>query len=93
MRKLGVNEVLFPEQGNGDASGAWEPTFRVRPIAHNVLCVAKTRIEGAWNAYVSAVPGKRHEDEWEAVWRHGDKLDEKVALALFPEFEGVPYAY
>lgn len=56
-----------------------------------VLAVAKVGEDG-WRAYIGAVPGLNHDDEWEEVLRHGAKLPEAVALAIFPEFAGVAYA-
>ncbi len=66
----------------------------LRALAMRVLAVAQTRIEGTWCAYIDAVPGARHREEYAAVLRHGDKLDEEVAAALFPWLAslGVPYA-
>jgi len=57
-----------------------------------VLCVAQTRIEGAWSAYCDAVEGMNHDFEAEKVLAYGAKLPEIVARAIFPEFDGVPYA-
>jgi len=70
----------------------WEPSTRVRALSSRVLCVARTRIEGAWAAYVDAVPGKSHAGEWEPVLEHGAKLDERLARVLFPEFDDLRYA-
>lgn len=69
----------------------WEPTTARFALASRVLIVAVTRIEGAWSAYCDAVPGIRHDDEWEEVWRTGTKIPEKMARALFPQFEDLPY--
>ena len=65
---------------------------RRRALATRVLVVARTRIEGTWAAYCDAVPGMDHDQEQEAVLAHGDKLSESVAVMLFPEFNGMPYA-
>ena len=62
-------------------------------LASRVLVVATTRIECAWCAYCDAVPGENHRREMDDVLRHGVKLNEKIARVLFPQFEGVPYAY
>ena len=68
-----------------------------RALANRVLCVAVMRIEGAWCAYVDAVPGVNHQVEALAVADNGDKLPEHIARAVFlsyrGHFEGVPYAY
>ena len=69
----------------------WRPIVTHHALAMRVLCVATTRIEGAWCAYCDAVPGMRHDDEVTDVLCYGDKLPEAVALALFPDWEGIPY--
>jgi len=70
----------------------WQRYTRFRALASRVLVVATTRIEGAWCVYCDAVPGYDHRTEAEGVLDRGNKLSERVALVLFPEFEGVPYA-
>lgn len=62
-------------------------------LNHDVLVVAVKRSEGYWCAYIKAVPGDSHEREKSEVARHGGKLSEKVALAIFPRFKGTPYAW
>ena len=71
---------------------AWKVTFIRRALHFQVLAVATTRVEGAWAAYIFPVPGQNHDHEWQAWETDGDKLPKAVALAIFPEFEGVPYA-
>ena len=71
---------------------AWKPAIRRRALHKNVLVVARTRIEGAWAAYIDAVPGINHDDEEAAVFRLGNKLPEKIARTMFPALEEVPYA-
>lgn len=80
----------FPRAGQ-DASG-WAPCEVFRALASRVLAVAHTRIEGRWCAYVDAVPGINHRREIDDVLRCGAKLDEAVALTLFPRFQGIEYA-
>lgn len=70
----------------------FKPIVRRRALSMKVLAVAQTRVECAWAAYVDAVPGWNHDAEEEAVLLHGNKLQESVARALFPNFDGVPYA-
>ena len=66
---------------------------RTVALHRQVLCHGHLREEGAWCAYIFAVPGERHADE-AYLWRtEGAKLAEAIALAIFPEFDGVPYAY
>jgi hypothetical protein len=64
-----------------------------RHMLHSkVMVIARTRIEGTWKAYCFPVPGKNHDKE-EERWRdHGSQLTEKVARAMFPNLERVPYA-
>lgn len=70
----------------------WQPYTNLYALASRVLAVARSRQEGAWSAYCDQVPGINHHSEIGLVLLHGDKLSERVARCLFPEFEGVPYA-
>ena len=80
----------FPK--SQEEAKAFEPIIRYRALSSRVLVVAVTRIECAWSAYCDAVPGMSHADEYQAVAAHGEKLDEKIARAIFPTFADVPYA-
>ena len=80
----------FPR--NGEEAETWQPYSLQRALASRVLAVAKTRVEGAWAAYIDAVPGQDHEREVDEVLRSGVKLPEGVALEVFPQFDGVRYA-
>ena len=64
-----------------------------RALDSRVLVVAVKRIPGEWCAYIGAVPGESHTDEIQHVRRWGNKLPESIALAIFPRFKGVPYAW
>ena len=64
----------------------------VRPLAQHVLAVALVKhVEattgwcGDWAAYIDAVPGMNHREEWPEVLLHGNKLPESISLLLFPE--------
>lgn len=70
----------------------WFPYRRRIAFSPRVLAVATARVEKKWCAYIDAVPGYNHECEFGEVLASGDKLPEDIALAMFPEFEGVPYA-
>ena len=66
----------------------------VRPLAQHVLAVALVKhVEattgwcGDWAAYIDAVPGMNHREEWIEVLAHGEKLPADVAQLLFPEVE------
>lgn len=88
MRTIGT--FTFPN--TREAALEWKPGYARLALARQVLAVATTRIEGAWCAYIDAVPGRNHEEEFAEVLLSGVKLPENVALAIFPRFEGVPYA-
>ncbi len=66
-------------------------------LDHSVLAVLSRRVDG-WAIYVGAVPGERHEAEWQDVALHGDKQNVTVATAIVetlfhPGFEiDLPYA-
>lgn len=64
-----------------------------RALDRKVLVVAIKRVEGFWCAYIGSVPGESHELELQDVRDRGNKLDEKIALAIFPHFKGIPYAW
>jgi len=85
-----INDFAFPET-TADMD-MWQPTIRVKALASKVLCVARTRCEGAWSAYVDAVPGQRHSVEAQGVLDEGVKLPVHLARVLFPEFDDVPYS-
>ena len=38
-----------------------------------------------WTAYIGAVPGERHEEEYKSVMENGTKLSKNLATYLFPE--------
>jgi len=70
----------------------WEPYFTYIVIHWKVLVVAKTRIEGKWNAYATPVPGMSHEKEYYLWETEGLKLPEEIARVMFPDFKELPYA-
>jgi hypothetical protein len=60
-------------------------------LTSRVLAVLVRRAEG-WCVYLDAVPGIDHQRELEDVVRHGNKMTEAVARAIFTTVpEGVPY--
>jgi len=70
----------------------FKPEIRIYALASQVLAVATTRIEGTWKAYINAVPGINHSEEFDDVLRHGEDPGERIARAIFSEFYDVPYA-
>lgn len=66
--------------------------IRYVALAVDVLAVAVNRpYDGGWCAYAMAVQGINHDVEYPRVAEIGDKLPERVALAIFPEQEGRYY--
>ncbi len=93
VRAEALSEPLrshFPKSAEEAAS--FKPIQRIRALSSKVLVVAQTRIICEWAAYCDAVRGIDHRQEWQAVLAYGNKLDEAVARALFPEFDQVAYA-
>ena len=64
-----------------------------KALDRTVLVVAVKRIPGEWCAYIKGVPGENHKSELEMVKKWGSKLSESVALVIFPQFKGTPYAW
>lgn len=63
-----------------------ERKVEYRDLDSRVLAVA---VEGAvedWSAYVGAVNGKNHDEEYEEVASNGSKLPQKIAELLFPDW-------
>lgn len=54
---------------------------------------ASGRGGGLWCAYINAVPGQSHREEYADVAKWGAKLRKEIAEAIFPECAGRPYAY
>ena len=52
-----------------------------------VLVVAVQGEMKDWAAYIGAVPGEKHDLEWQQVARRGTKLPKAVALLLFPTWK------
>lgn len=62
-----------------------KPTVMTRALAPCVLVVATPgHGYGDWAAYIDAVPGKSHRQEFQAVADHGTKLPKDLACILFP---------
>lgn len=86
-----IGRFEFPTRGTSEHE-TWEPAVLHRALDRCVLAVARTRIEGAWAAYVSSVAGQNHRAEIADVLDRGARLDESIARAIFPVFENIPYA-
>lgn len=65
----------------------------VRGLQTHVVAVGRSRIEGNWSCYVVRLPDdcESHVAGAAEHWGQGAKVvDETLARALFPQFEGVP---
>jgi hypothetical protein len=51
-----------------------------------VIAVAVEGENKDWSAYIGAVSGKDHTEEWKEVLKKGSKLPKEVAEVLFPDF-------
>ena len=65
--------------------------MRYTILGKNVIAVAKEGGNNDWAAYIDTVPGISHELEAEHVMTNGDKLQQKVARILFPEFRDLAW--
>jgi hypothetical protein len=62
--------------------------YYLHPLHYRVLCVAVVNVkEKEWAAYVKDVPGEHHDDEWQDVAAIGNKLDQKIAEVIWPQFK------
>ena len=62
--------------------------YKYVALDQHVLLVAVSN-EYDWTAYIGAVPGRRHEDEFMEVASHGSKVSKELA-ELFFQFD-VPW--
>lgn len=68
---------------------------RTRRIVLDMRVIA-VAVEGEvrdWSAYIGAVRGDNHENEWQEVARKGTKLPKEVAELLFPDFKNLTWRY
>jgi len=73
--------------------GGWKAEIRIMYLQNSeVMIVARTRIEGAWAAYIDGVAGVSLETDTKHVLEYGTKMIENLARGYFPEFEDLPYA-
>ena len=60
-----------------------ERQYHYRALASRVLVVAMEN-ERDWAAYIDAVPGHNHENEFMTVLDAGNKISKELATMLFP---------
>ena len=82
----------FPNPENQSECRGWEPQVAVFALSSKVLAVANTRVEGCWKAYIDAVPGKNHDEEWKDVRGRGVALPHEIAKVIFPGFAAIRYS-
>ncbi len=61
------------------------PEYRALDI--QVLAVAIKGVIDDWSAYIGAVRGENHEEEYNEVAHNGSKLPQEVAEILFPNWK------
>lgn len=61
--------------------------YRYRALSSRVLAVAvaNDRVKD-WAAYIDAVPGKNHDQEYMMASKTGERLPQNIAEILFPVF-------
>ena len=94
-------QICFPGLGRGgemlrlDAAeirrGDGLYPWRHVPRARRVMVVAVLRFDG-WAAYIDAVPGRCHDEEWRTIIGSGVKLLERVARGIFGDLHAIPDA-
>jgi hypothetical protein len=58
--------------------------YHWRPLSTKVLLVAVVNKSiGDWAAYIDAVPGQNHDEEYMEVAKHGSKVSEEMARMFF----------
>lgn len=62
-----------------------------KALSYRVLAAAKEGYNHDWTAYIKDVPGHNYDEEQHIVLAEGDKLSEKIARAIFPEFNDLTY--
>ena len=75
----------------GQGTTSWTPVISRYSFSPNVMAVARTRIEGAWAAYIDAVQGLSFQQDQKHVLDRGTKIPENFARAIFPQFKELPY--
>jgi hypothetical protein len=86
-----IGGLSFPE--TSDEAKDWAPRLAWRALDSRILVAAKTRVEGTWAAYIAPVPGEDHDAEYREVLKTGTKLEQEIAVVIFPYFAGIPYAH
>lgn len=62
--------------------------YGIKALARKVLVVASvTKKINEWRAYIDAVEGLSHENEWRKVAKSGTIIDYKIAKILFPDYD------
>lgn len=70
---------------DGDLPGQREKRYDRYILARRVMAVASYDEEvGDWAAYIDAVPGSNHDEEWREVVDRGLKLPKRLAEVMFP---------
>ena len=85
-----IANIDFPTQP--DEFAKWKPQIRHVALHRKFLAVAVPRIEGTWKCFGVSAPGLDHHSE-EAAWEYdGCEMPERIARAIFPRYDEIPYA-
>ena len=69
-----------------------EKRVTYRELSRQVLAVAHVWPgAGDWRCYIAGVSGISHDREYVEVLKHGDRVQENVARALFSRFDALTY--
>jgi len=62
-----------------------------KALDRRVIVVAVEGEVEDWAAYIGAVQGDRHSEEWQEVAEYGTKLPKNIAEILFPQFRNLEW--
>jgi len=68
-----------------------ERRVRWKALDTRVIVVAVKGHADDWAAYIGAVQGDCHAEEWQEVAQNGTKLRKDLAELLFPDFKHLAY--
>ena len=68
-----------------------ERKTRWKALDIRVIVVAVEGHVDDWAAYIGAVQGDCHAEEWQDVAQNGSKLPKAIAEILFPDFKHLAY--
>ena len=59
-------------------------TFKIYTLSRRVMAIAVLHTNvGDWSAYIDAVPGQNHDNEWREVVKSGTKMTQHQSETFF----------